>query len=87
MQRLKQPCYNLVIFAHGHLQVGHILPQLLSGGVDMQRSFWDGLSLPEFQVLHFSQYRGKLVEGGKNGRHTEALYRNEKTSGILKNAV
>lgn len=54
MLRLMQPCYNLVISAHSHLQVGHIMPQLPSSGVDLHRSFRDGLSLSEFQVLHFS---------------------------------
>lgn len=73
MLRLMPTCYNLVISAHSHLQVGHILPQLPSGGVDMHRSFRDGLTLSEFQVLHFSQYRGKLAKGGKKQNAYESI--------------
>lgn len=64
--------YNLVISAHSHRQVAHILPQLPSGGVDLHRSDRDRLSLSELQVLHFSQYGCKLAKGVKK---MEAMYK------------
>lgn len=72
-----QAYYNLVISAHSHRQVGHILPQLPPGGVDLHRSDRDRLSLSELQVLHFSQYRCKLAKSvKKNGSIVEKKQKN-----------
>lgn len=57
-------CTNLVVSANGELQVGHILPQLPPGGVDLHSGFRDHFGLPGLQVLHLPQH-GRQLQGEK----------------------